>query len=157
MPATAPVCVGKTWLLEPTAPWYNIPKTINDNSWYINGNSCKNKQPMPIRCNRIFSIPLRVCGKVVILQAEINRGTVRWRPQFGDDLSSEPTCRFLFLCLYCSNAILNLLSCAFHTNHHFYKANAYQFIVHFQHIGKYLLIGDPFLRRFGLSIYHGIS
>ena len=48
----------------------NIPKTIYDNSWYINGNSCKNKQLMTIRCNRFFSIPLRVYGKVVILQAE---------------------------------------------------------------------------------------
>ena len=30
---------------------------------------------MPIRCNRIFSIPLRVCGKVVILQCRwpVNR------------------------------------------------------------------------------------
>ena len=53
-----------------------VKQTINDNSWYINGNSCK-KQPKTIRCNRIFSIPLRVCRKVVILQAEINRGTVR--------------------------------------------------------------------------------
>ena len=50
------------------------PQTINDNSWYINGNSCK-KQPKTIRCSRIFSIPLRVCGKVVILQGRwpVNR------------------------------------------------------------------------------------
>ena len=35
------------------------------------------KQLMTIHRNGIFSIPLRVCGKVVILQAEINSGTVR--------------------------------------------------------------------------------
>ena len=34
-----------------------VKQTINDNSWYIYGNSCK-KQPKTIRCNRIFSIPL---------------------------------------------------------------------------------------------------
>ena len=51
-----------------------VKQTINDNSWYINGNSCKNKQPMPIHCNRISSIPLRVCGKVVILQRETQIG-----------------------------------------------------------------------------------
>ena len=33
----------------------------------------------------------------VFLQSEINRGTVQFRrPQFGDDLPSEPACRFLF-------------------------------------------------------------
>ena len=48
-----------------------VKQPINDNSWYINGNSCK-KQPKTIRCSRIFSIPLRVCGKVVILQRETN-------------------------------------------------------------------------------------
>ena len=48
-----------------------VKQPINDNSWYINGNSCK-KQPKTIRCSRIFSIPLRVCGKVVILQGQTN-------------------------------------------------------------------------------------
>jgi hypothetical protein len=59
-----------------------VKQTINDNLWYINGNSCKNKQPMPIHCNRISSIPLRVDGKVVILRREIPvRGCV---PNYGE-------------------------------------------------------------------------
>ena len=49
-----------------------------------------------------------VFEKVVLLQAEINRGTVRRRPKFGDDLSSEPACRFLFLCLYRCYASVHL-------------------------------------------------
>lgn len=33
----------------------------------------------------------------VFLQSEINRGIVQFRrPQFGDDLSSEPACDFFF-------------------------------------------------------------
>ena len=53
----------------------NIPKTIYDNSWYINGNSCKNKQLMTIHRNSFFSIPLRVYEKVVILHCRF--GTLR--------------------------------------------------------------------------------
>ena len=97
-----------------------------------------------------------VSEKVVILQAEINRGTVRRRPKFGDDLSSEPACRFLFLCFYRCYAILHLFARPLYAYHHFHKANAYQLVVHLQHIGKYLLIGDPFLRRLGLSVNYRI-
>ena len=97
-----------------------------------------------------------VSEKVVLLQAEINRGTVRRRPKFGDDLSSEPACRFLFLCLYRRYAILHLLARPLYAYHHFHKTNAYQLVVHLQHIGKYLLIGDSFLRRLRLSVNYRI-
>ena len=66
-----------------------------------------------------------VSEKAVLLQAEINRGTVRRRPKFGDDLSSEPACRFLFLCLYRRYAILHLLARPLYAYHHFHKTNAY--------------------------------
>ena len=50
------------------------PKTINDNSWYINANSCKTNNQRQFVVIEFSPSPLRVCGKVVILQRETQIG-----------------------------------------------------------------------------------
>ena len=67
--------------------------------------------------------------------------------------ASQPV-DFFFLYLYRCYAILHLLACPLYAYHHFHKTNAYQLVVHLQHIGKYLLIGNSFLRRLGLAVNH---
>ena len=56
---------------------------------------------MTIRCNRIFSIPLRVCGKVVILQRETQIGfcmdLLRIHMKRVDRLRHGLTTRFFYV------------------------------------------------------------
>ena len=39
-----------------------------------------------------------------------------------------------FLFLYCSDAVLDYLTCSFNTQHHFYSADSRQVIMHFLHL-----------------------
>ena len=71
-----------------------------------------------------------VSKKIVILQPEINRGTVQFRrPQFGDDLfgESQPI-GFFFLCPDCCDAILNFFTRLLYADSHFYCSDANQII-----------------------------
>jgi len=93
----------------------------------------------------------------VSLQSEINRGTAQFRrPKFGDDLPSEPACRFLFLCTYCSDAILNFLSRLLYSNYHLNGSDADEFVPHLLHLHKDGLIFHSFLGRGGLTILNGV-
>lgn len=95
---------------------------------------------------------LPVQKKFVLLQSEINRGIVQFRrPQFGDDLPSEPACDFFFLCSNGCNTVLYLLARPLDSHHHFDRSDAHQLTMHLLHLGEDFQIFHSFLWGFRLS------
>ena len=107
------------------------------------------------RTNKII---LSVQKLFVLLQTEINRGTVLLDVQnlVMTFRASQPV-DFFFLCLYRCDTVLYLLARTLDSHHHFHFSDAYQLAPHLLHLGEDFLVFDPTLGRFGLTKLDGIA
>ena len=119
------------------------------------GRKCLLKLTKNKRTNKII---LSVQKLFVLLQTEINRGTVLLDVQnlVMTFRASQPV-DFFFLCLYRCDTVLYLLARTFDSHHHLYLTNTHQFATHLLHLGEDFLVFDPTLGRFGLAEFDGIA